>query len=110
MRSPIWSRTHAACVHSCAPCRLAEVAVIGQPEALNYSSRIAASGTLSATFPVFAVDRKGSLVPARTIIVSGPGQKRSASLSSNGSVSRAKVYACASPEISSESGLCFAGS
>jgi hypothetical protein len=50
---------------------------------------MAASGTRKATLPVLAVERKGSLVPARTMMVSGPGQKRSASLSSSGSVSRA---------------------
>ncbi len=32
MRSPIWSRTQAAWVHSAAPCRLAEVAVMGSPK------------------------------------------------------------------------------
>jgi len=30
MRSPIWSRTAAAWVHSWAPCRFAEVAVMGE--------------------------------------------------------------------------------
>ncbi len=34
---------------------------------------MAASGTRKATLPVLAVERSGSLVPARTIIVSGPG-------------------------------------
>ena len=32
MRSPIWSRTAAAWVHSAAPCRFAEVAVMGNPK------------------------------------------------------------------------------
>ena len=35
MRSPIWSRTQAAWVHSDAPCRLAAVAVMGRPKLLD---------------------------------------------------------------------------
>ena len=89
MRSPIWSRTQAAWVHSDAPCRLAAVAVIGKPNRSTTARAMGASGTRRATFPVLAVDRRGSLVPARTMMVSGPGQKRSASLSSLGSESRA---------------------
>ena len=60
-----------------------------QPEFSTTARGMAASGTRSATLPVLAVERRGSLVPARTMMVSGPGQKRSASLSSIGSVSRA---------------------
>jgi hypothetical protein len=71
------------------PCRLAEVAVMGSPKRSTTARGIAASGTRRATLPVLAVERSGSLVPARTMMVSGPGQKRSASLSSSGSVSRA---------------------
>src|SRR5208283_1770623 len=89
IRSPIWSRTAAALVHSAAPCRLAEVAVMGRPRRSTTAHGMAASGTRRATLPVLAVERNGSLVPARTMMVSGPGQKRSASLSSSGSVSRA---------------------
>ena len=61
MRSPIWSRTHAACVHSCAPCRLAEVAVMGNPNRSTTARGMAASGTRRATFPVFAVERRRQL-------------------------------------------------
>src|SRR5208283_3365966 len=89
MRSPIWSRTQAALVHSEAPRRLAEVAVMGSPRRSTTARGMAASGTRRATLPVLAVERSGSLLPARTMMVSGPGQKCSANLSKCAPVSRA---------------------
>jgi hypothetical protein len=61
---------------------------MGRPKRSTTARGMAASGTRRATLPVFAVERRGSLVPARTIMVSGPGQKRSASLSIMGSALR----------------------
>jgi len=66
-------------VHSDAPWRLAEVAVIGSPKLSTTARGMAASGTRKATLPVLAVERSGSLQPAFTMMVSGPGQKRRAS-------------------------------
>src|SRR5215469_2537958 len=44
-QSPNWSRTSCAFVHSTAPCRLAEVAVIGDPTARTMASGTSAAGT-----------------------------------------------------------------
>ena len=107
MRSPIWSRTQAAWVHSDAPCRLAAVAVIGQPETLHHRPR---NGRVGHAQSHVAGVRRG----AQRQLGAGAhndgqraGPEASASLSSIGSVSRASVIGLASDEISSESGLCF---
>src|SRR5579885_188936 len=89
MRSPIWSRTQAAWVHSGAPCKLAEVAVTGRPKVCVTARGMAASGIRKATLPVLAVTRRGSRELALTISVRGPGQKRSANRSKFASSSRA---------------------
>src|SRR5271170_6552586 len=80
IRSCNWSRTASAVVHSDSPLRLAEVAVIGIPAACTTASGILALGTRSATLPVLAVTFNGSRDAALTMMVSGPGQKRRASL------------------------------
>ena len=61
--------------------RSVEVAVIGNPNSVTTARQIGASGTRSATLPVLAVTRSGSLLPAFTTMVSGPGQNFSASRS-----------------------------
>src|SRR6185437_10736130 len=76
MRFCNWSRTSTAVVHSAAPLRLAEVAVMGMPAALITATGMAAAGMRRATLPVLAVTLRGSLEAARTMMVSGPGQKR----------------------------------
>src|SRR5581483_8526306 len=73
-RMPSCSRTAAAVVHSDSPLRLAEVAVIGMAAAFTTSSGSFALGTRRATLPVLAVTLSGSLEPAFTMMVSGPGQ------------------------------------
>src|SRR5271166_2946886 len=78
-QSPNWSRTSWAFVHSDAPCRFADVAVIGEPTARMIASGTCAEGTRRATFPVLAVTLSGSFGSALTMMVSGPGQKRRAS-------------------------------
>src|SRR5271166_640057 len=78
-QSPNWSRTSCAFVHSEAPCRFADVAVIGDPTARIMANGTSAEGTRRATLPVLAVTLSGSFGSALTIIVSGPGQKRRAS-------------------------------
>src|SRR5262245_39104370 len=77
-RSPICRRTLSAVVHSAAPLRLAEVAVIGNPNPRTIAIGISAAGTRNATLPLFAVTLSGSRDDALTMIVSGPGQKRRA--------------------------------
>src|SRR5579863_1928485 len=79
IRTPSCSLTSSALVHSDSPLRLAEVAVIGIPAAVTTAIGIAAFGTRSATFPVFAVTFSGNLDAAFTIIVNGPGQNFAAS-------------------------------
>src|SRR5215472_2086632 len=74
MRTPSWSRTASALVHSDSPLRLAEVAVIGIPAALITSRGMLALGTRRATFPVLAVTFRGRREAALTMMVSGPGQ------------------------------------
>src|SRR5579864_7990359 len=74
MRPWSWSRTCSALVHSEAPLRLAEVAVIGIAAAVTTARGILALGTRKATLPVLAVTLSGSRDPAFTIMVSGPGQ------------------------------------
>src|SRR5437763_763574 len=74
MRSWSWSRTAIAVVHSDAPLRLAEVAVIGIPAACTTANGILELGIRKATLPVLAVTFNGSREAARTIIVNGPGQ------------------------------------
>jgi hypothetical protein len=63
-----------ALVHSEAPLRFAEVAVIGMAAAVTTASGIRALGTRKATFPVFAVTFSGNREPALTMMVNGPGQ------------------------------------
>ena len=58
--------------------RLAEVAVMGRPRRLTTARGMAASGTRRARLPVLAVTRRGSLEPALTTMVNGPGQNFSA--------------------------------
>lgn len=94
-------------MHSEAPCRFADVAVIGRPKRSTTARGMAASGTRKATLPVLAVERRGSLLLARTMIVRGPGQNLSARRSIIESASRTNVYAWASPEMSNDNGLCF---
>src|SRR5215472_7326831 len=79
MRPWSWSRTCSALVHSEAPLRLAEVAVIGIAAAVTTASGIFAFGTRKATLPVLAVTFKGRREPAFTMIVRGPGQNFRAS-------------------------------
>src|SRR6185312_176573 len=74
IRSPSWSRTHSAVLHSDRPIRFADVAVIGKPVSRIIARGIGASGTRRATFPVLAVTLSGSRELALTIIVNGPGQ------------------------------------
>src|SRR5579863_2542829 len=74
MRPCSWSRTCSALVHSEAPLRLADVAVIGMAAAATTASGILACGTRNATLPVLAVTLSGSRDPAFTMMVSGPGQ------------------------------------
>src|SRR5579863_3249001 len=74
MRPSSWSRTCSALVHSDAPLRLADVAVIGIAAAVTTARGIFALGTRSATLPVLAVTLSGRREPAFTIMVSGPGQ------------------------------------
>jgi len=71
MRSPIWSRTAAAWVHSAAPCRFAEVAVMGQSEALDDCSRNGGIGHAEGNVAGVGGGTQGSLVPARTMMVKG---------------------------------------
>ena len=61
-------------VHSEAPLRFAEVAVIGIAAAVTTARGMLALGTRRATLPVLAVTLRGKREPALTIIVSGPGQ------------------------------------
>ena len=79
MRPLSWSRTCSALVHSEAPLRFAEVAVIGMAAAVTTASGILALGTRSATLPVLAVTFSGKREPAFTMMVSGPGQNFRAS-------------------------------
>ena len=74
MRPCSWSRTCSALVHSEAPLRLAEVAVIGMAAAATTARGIFAFGTRKATLPVLAVTFSGRRDPAFTMMVSGPGQ------------------------------------
>src|ERR1700688_185371 len=74
MRPFSWSRTCSALVHSEAPLRFADVAVIGIAAAVTTARGIFALGTRSATLPVLAVTLSGKREPAFTMIVSGPGQ------------------------------------
>src|SRR6266849_3757950 len=74
MRPWSCSRTCSALVHSEAPLRFAEVAVIGIAAAVTTASGILALGTRSATLPVLAVTFKGKREPAFTMMVIGPGQ------------------------------------
>src|SRR6202166_223607 len=74
MRPCSWSRTCSALVHSEAPLRLADVAVIGMAAAATTANGILAWGTRNATLPVLAVTLRGSRDPAFTMMVSGPGQ------------------------------------
>src|SRR5208283_3762665 len=74
MRPCSCSRTCSALVHSEAPLRLAEVAVMGIDAAVTTARGILALGTRSATLPVLAVTFKGRRDPALTMMVSGPGQ------------------------------------
>ena len=53
MRSCNWSRTASAVVHSDAPLKFAEVAVMGILAAITTASGILELGTRNATFPVF---------------------------------------------------------
>jgi len=62
---------------------------MGRPSFLTTARQMAVSGTRSATLPVLAVTRRGSLLPALTMMVSGPGQKRSARRSKSESMLRA---------------------
>src|SRR5438876_6538453 len=73
MRFPSCCCTLSAVVHSLAPLRLAEVAVMGCPMALHNATGMAAEGTRKATLPVFAVTFNGSADDAFTLIVSGRG-------------------------------------
>src|SRR5271157_224581 len=68
------SCTCSALVHSAAPLRFADVAVIGMAAAVTTASGIFAFGTRNATLPVFAVTFSGSRDPAFTMMVSVPGQ------------------------------------
>ena len=61
-------------MHSDAPLRLADVAVIGIAAAVTTASGIFAFGTRRATLPVLAVTFSGRRDPAFTMMVSGPGQ------------------------------------
>src|SRR5207302_5807960 len=74
MRLPNCCCTLSAVVHSLAPLRLAEVAVMGCPMALHSATGIAAEGTRKATLTVFAVTFNGRDDDAFTMMVSGPGQ------------------------------------
>src|SRR5580704_866866 len=78
MRPCNCSCTWSAVVHSVAPLRLAEVAVIGIFAARTTANGISDAGTRSATLPVLAVTFRGRWEAAGTIMVSGPGQKRRA--------------------------------
>jgi len=62
---------------------------MGRPSLLTTARQMAVSGTRKATLPVLAVTRRGSLLPALTTMVRGPGQKRSASRSKSESRVRA---------------------
>src|SRR5215472_14579567 len=74
MRSPIWSRTHSAVVHSEAPSRFSDVAVMGNPISRIMATGIAADGTRSATFPVLAPTFHPPRELAFPMITNGPGQ------------------------------------
>ena len=102
---PNCSRTQLAWVHSGRPRRLAEVAVMGRPSLVTTAREMAASGTRRATLPVLAVTRRGSLEPALTMMVRGPGQNFSARRSKAVSISRARSYACSTWAMRSERGL-----
>src|SRR5205814_4493421 len=78
MRSFSCSRTACAVVHSAAPLKLAEVAVMGILAAWTTASGILEFGTRRATLPVLAVTFSGSREDARTMMVKGPGQNRRA--------------------------------
>lgn len=65
----------------------------GQAEALDDGAWNGGVGDAQGDIAGVGRGTQGSLVPARTMMVSGPGQKRSASLSSMGSLSRASSYA-----------------
>ena len=60
------------------PARLAGVAVVGRQRRATTARGMAASGTRRARLPVLAVTRRGSLLPALTTMVRGPGQNFSA--------------------------------
>ena len=108
MRSPIWSRTQAAWVHSDAPCRLAEVAVMGRPKLLHHGARNGGIG--HAQGHVAGVGR-------------GAQRQLGAGAHDDGQRARPELVGqlvehagrCRAParrpapetEISSESGLCF---
>ena len=62
---------------------------MGRPSSETTARQMGASGTRRATLPVLAVTRKGSLLPALTMMVSGPGQNFSASRSNSGPMERA---------------------
>src|SRR5580698_4323567 len=74
MRPSSCSRTCSALVHSDAPLRFADVAVMGIAAAVTTARGIFALGTRSATLPVLAVTFSGRREPAFTMMVSGPGQ------------------------------------
>ena len=108
MRSPIWSRTQAALVHSAAPCKFADVAVIGSPK--RSTTARGNRGIGHAHRHVAGIGRR-----AQRQFGSGANNDRQRPrpeavrqlVEHADRVSRASSYACDKPEISSESGLCF---
>ena len=62
---------------------------MGRPRAATTARGMAASGTRRARLPVLAVTRRGSLEPALTMMVRGPGQNFSARRSKAESIWRA---------------------